>query len=195
MGEGWGEGVLPKPAILNDFAARMRRSVFIGSTKTMASKKPKQNSNTIALNKKAKFDFELFERMEAGLALTGWEIKSLRSGKGQITDTYVVFKNNEAWLQAAQIQPLVSASTHFVTDPYRNRKLLLHRRQIDRLQEAKEQKGYTVVATALYWKNHIVKCEIALAKGKKQHDKRQTEKERDWERDKQRLFQKVQKRD
>jgi SsrA-binding protein len=161
----------------------------------MASKKPKQNSNTIALNKKAKFDFELFERIEAGIALTGWEIKSLRAGKGQITDTYVIFKNDEAWLLAAQIQPLASASTHFVTDPYRTRKLLMHRRQIDRLQEAKEQKGYTVVCTALYWKNHIVKCEVALAKGKQQHDKRQTEKERDWARDKQRLFQTNQKRD
>ncbi|ACE82808.1 SsrA-binding protein SmpB [Cellvibrio japonicus] len=158
----------------------------------MAKKNQKSGSNTIALNKKAKFDYELHERFEAGLALTGWEVKSLRAGKGNITDCYVIFKNNEAWLQACQIQPLLSASTHFVTDPFRNRKLLLNRREINRLQEAVEQKGYTVVPIALYWKAHMVKCEIAIAKGKQLHDKRQTEKERDWEREKQRLFQRDQ---
>ncbi|HSC68726.1 MAG TPA: SsrA-binding protein SmpB [Cellvibrio sp.] len=159
----------------------------------MAKKAQKNQGNTIALNKKAKFDYELHDRFEAGVALTGWEVKSLRSGKGNITDCYVIFKNNEAWLQAAQIQPLLSASTHFVTDPFRNRKLLLNRREISRLQEAVEQKGYTVVPTALYWKDHLIKLEIAIAKGKQLHDKRETEKERDWARDKQRLFHKDQK--
>jgi len=161
----------------------------------MTKKAQKIQGTTIALNKKAKFDYELHDRFEAGIALLGWEIKSLRAGKGNITDCYVVFKNNEAFLQAAQIQPLLSASTHFVTDPFRNRKLLLNRREISRLQEAVEQKGYTVVPTALYWKEHLIKLEIAIAKGKQLHDKRETEKERDWARDKQRLFQTASKRD
>jgi SsrA-binding protein len=155
----------------------------------MAKKQNKSNGNTIALNKKAKFDYELHERFEAGVALLGWEVKSLRAGKVQITDTYVIFKNSEAWLLAAQIVPLATASTHFVTDPHRTRKLLLNRRELNRLHEAVEQKGYTVVPTALYWKDHLVKLEIAIAKGKQQHDKRETEKDRDWARQKQRIFQ------
>lgn len=155
----------------------------------MAKKKQNHSGNTIALNKKAKFDYELHERFEAGLALLGWEVKSLRAGKVQLVDSYVIFMNGEAWLFGAHITPLASASTHFVTDPQRTRKLLLNRREITRLQEAVQQKGYTVVATALYWKSHMVKCEIAIAKGKQLHDKRDTEKERDWQREKQRLFQ------
>jgi SsrA-binding protein len=159
----------------------------------MAKKKKPNTGTTIALNKRARFDFELEERYEAGIALLGWEVKSLRAGKAQLVDSYVLFKNGEAWLFGAQIMPLPSASTHFVTDPIRTRKLLLKQREIARLQEAAEQKGYTVVATALYWKAHLVKCEIALAKGKQLHDKRETEKERDWAREKQRLFQRDQK--
>ena len=155
----------------------------------MAKKQNKNSGNTIALNKKAKFDYELHERFEAGVALLGWEVKCLRAGKVQLTDTYVIFKNGEAWLLGSQITPLATASTHFVTDPTRTRKLLLNRRELTRLQEAVEQKGYTVVATALYWKTHLVKCEIAIAKGKQQHDKRETEKDRDWARQKQRIFQ------
>lgn len=155
----------------------------------MNAKKKKQNlSNTIALNKRAKFDYFIEDRIEAGVMLTGWEVKSLRAGKGQLTDSYVFFKNGEAFLLGAQIQPLPTVSTHFVTDPIRTRKLLLNRREITRLIEAVEQKSYTVVATALYWKKHMVKCEIALAKGKKQHDKRDTEKDRDWDRQKQRIM-------
>lgn len=159
----------------------------------MAKKKKPNPGTTIALNKKARYDFELQERYEAGIALLGWEVKSLRAGKAQLVDSYVIFKNGEAWLFGAQIMPLPSASTHFVTDPLRTRKLLLKQREIARLQEAAEQKGYTVVATTLYWKAHLVKCEIALAKGKQLHDKRETEKERDWAREKQRLFQRDQK--
>lgn len=155
----------------------------------MAKKPNKTGGNTIALNKKAKFDYDLQERFEAGLVLLGWEVKSLRAGKIQITDCYVIIKNGEAWLLGSQIMPLPTASTHFVTDPTRTRKLLLNQRELSRLQEAMQQKGYTVVATAMYWKEHLVKCEIALAKGKQQHDKRETEKERDWERQKQRIFQ------
>lgn len=155
----------------------------------MSTKKKKQpGNNTIALNKRAKFDFFIEDRIEAGLVLNGWEVKSLRAGKGQLTDSYVTFKNGEAWLLNAQIQPLATASTHFVTEPTRMRKLLLNRRELTRLQDAVEQKSYTVVATALYWKKHMVKCEVALAKGKKQHDKRDTEKERDWDRQKQRIM-------
>ena len=155
----------------------------------MAKKQNKNSGNTIALHTKAKVDYELHERFEAGVALLGWEVKSLRAGKVQLTDTYVIFKNGEAWLLGSQITPLATASTHFVTDPLRTRKLLLNRRELTRLQEAVEQKGYTVVATALYWKTHMVKCEIAIAKGKQQHDKRETEKDRDWARQKQRIFQ------
>lgn len=155
----------------------------------MAKKQNKSSGNTIALNKKAKFDYHLLERFEAGMVLLGWEVKSLRAGKVQITDSYVIFKHGEAWLLGSQIMPLPTASTHFVTDPTRTRKLLLKQRELRRLQEATEQKGHTVVATALYWKEHLVKCEISLAKGKQLHDKRETEKDRDWDRQKQRLFQ------
>jgi len=155
----------------------------------MGKKGKKPSGNTIALNKKAKFDFALEERIEAGLSLLGWEVKSLREGKAQLTDSYVIFKNGEAWLLGAHITPLPTASTHFVTDPTRTRKLLLKTKEIAKLRAATEQKGYTVVATALYWKSHLVKCEIALGKGKQKHDKRETEKERDWNRQKRRILQ------
>lgn len=154
------------------------------------SKKPgrKPSGGTIAVNKRARFDYHIEERFEAGLVLVGWEVKSLRAGKAQLTDSYVLLKDGEAWLIGAQITPLSTASTHFVTDPSRTRKLLLKERELDRLIGAVQQKGYTCVATALYWKGHLVKCEIALAKGKKEHDKRETEKDRDWGREKQRIL-------
>ena len=154
----------------------------------MAKKKSAQSSSTIALNKKARHDYFIEEKFEAGLELQGWEVKSCREGKAQLTDSYVIFKNGEAWLLGARIQPLPSASTHFVTEPDRTRRLLLNKRELSRLIAAVEQKGHTVVATALYWKKHLIKCEIALAKGKAMHDKRDTEKERDWNREKQRLM-------
>jgi len=152
------------------------------------AKKKKSNPNTIAQNKRARFDFQISDNLEAGLSLTGWEVKSIRAGKAQLTDSYVWFKNGEAFLLNAQIQPLSTASTHFVTEPTRPRKLLLKRKEIARLQRAAEQQGYTVVALSLYWKEHLVKCEVALGKGKAQHDKRETEKQRDWNRQKQRIF-------
>lgn len=152
------------------------------------AKKKKSNPNTIAQNKRARFDFQISDNLEAGLSLTGWEVKSIRAGKAQLTDSYVWFKNGEAFLLNAQIQPLSTASTHFVTEPTRPRKLLLKRKEIARLQRAAEQQGYTVVCLSLYWKEHLVKCEIALGKGKAQHDKRETEKQRDWNRQKQRIF-------
>ncbi len=154
----------------------------------MAKKQKKTPSNVIAQNKKARFDFHISERFEAGLELKGWEVKSLRAGKGQLTDSYVFFKNGEAWLLNTQIQPLNTVSTHFVVEPNRYRKLLLKRKEIAKLQAATEQKGYTVVALSLYWKNHLVKCEIGIGKGKQLHDKRETEKERDWNRQKQRIM-------
>ncbi|MFZ5653280.1 MAG: SsrA-binding protein SmpB [Pseudomonadota bacterium] len=145
-------------------------------------------SGTIALNRRARHDYQLEERVEAGLVLEGWEVKSLRAGKAQLVDSYVLFKDGEAFLLGALITPLPSASTHFVTDPTRTRKLLLNRRELNRLAGAVQQKGYTCVATALYWKHQRAKCEIALAKGKAQHDKRETEKARDWQRQKQRIL-------
>ncbi|HAD09085.1 MAG TPA: SsrA-binding protein [Porticoccaceae bacterium] len=152
------------------------------------AKKKKPGSNTIALNKRARHDYTIGERFEAGLALQGWEVKSLREGKVQLTDSYVLLKDHEAWLIGVNIQPLKTASTHFVTDPGRTRKLLLKRREIDKITAAVQQKGYTCVCTALYWKNHLVKCEVGLAKGKAEYDKRQSAKERDWQRQKQRIL-------
>ncbi|MFT5116833.1 MAG: SsrA-binding protein [Kiritimatiellia bacterium] len=153
------------------------------------AKKSKTSPNTIAQNKRARFDFHIEEQFEAGMSLQGWEVKSLRAGKGQITDSYVFLKNGEAWLLNVQIQPINTISTHFVVEPNRQRKLLLNRKEIRKLEVATEQKGHTVVALGLYWKGHLVKCKIAIASGKKQHDKRQDEKEKDWSRQKQRVMQ------
>lgn len=159
------------------------------STALMSKKsKNKPGSSTIALNKRARHDYHLEEKFEAGIALQGWEVKSLREGKIQITDTYVIMKNGEAYLLGAHITPLASASTHFVTDPTRTRKLLLHQRELGKILGAIQAQGKACVCTALYWKKHLIKAEICIASGKKQHDKRETEKERDWDRQKQRLM-------
>lgn len=156
----------------------------------MAAKNKAQGQSTIALNKKAKFDFFLGDRFEAGLSLEGWEVKSLRAGKAQITDAHVILKGGEAFLLGAHITPLLQASTHVHADPTRTRKLLLHRREIASLIGAVERKGFTIVPTALYWKAGRAKLEVALAQGKKAHDKRATIRERDWARDKQRILRK-----
>lgn len=153
-----------------------------------ANKKKKPQSSTIAQNKRARHDYFLESKFEAGVALLGWEVKALRAQRGQMTESYVLVQNGEAWLQGAQIQPLPQACTHYVTEPARPRKLLLNRRELNKIAEAKDQKGYTIVATSLYWKAHMVKCEIAIAKGKQLHDKRQTEKEREWNIQKQRVL-------
>ncbi|MFQ3199616.1 MAG: SsrA-binding protein [Zhongshania sp.] len=153
----------------------------------MSKNKSKNTSGNIAQNKKARHDYSLTDKFEAGLVLRGWEVKSLRQGKIQITDTYVILKDGEAFLLGCNITPLLSASTHYVTDPTRTRKLLLHAKELSRLQEAVQQKGYTCICTALYWKKHLIKAEICLAKGKQDHDKRETEKNRDWERQKMRI--------
>jgi SsrA-binding protein len=148
----------------------------------------KQSSSTIALNKRAKFEFHLEERLEAGIALEGWEVKALRAGKVQFGDSYVLLKNGEAFLFGCLITPLPTASTHVHPDPTRTRRLLLHRREIDRLIGLVERKGQTIVPTAMYWKQGKVKVEIAVASGKKQHDKRRAEKEKDWQRQKARIL-------
>ena len=156
----------------------------------MANKKTrsKGSSSTIALNKKARHDYFLEDRFEAGLALQGWEVKSLREGHAQLTESYIVIKNSEAWLFGFHISPLLSASTHITADPTRTRKLLLHRRELDKLIGAVERKGYTLIPLALYWKRGRVKLEVALARGKQSHDKRTADKDREWSRSKQRLL-------
>ena len=151
------------------------------------AKKKKTPSNVIAQNKRASFDYSLLETFEAGVVLTGWEVKSLRMGKVQLTDSYVLMKDGEAFLLGSQITPLDTASTHFVTDPTRTRKLLLKKRELAKILAAVSQKGQTCVCTQLYWKGHLVKARIALAQGKQSHDKRDTEKDREWNRQKQRI--------
>lgn len=154
----------------------------------MAKSKPKTPSNTIALNKKARFDFQIEEDFETGIALEGWEVKSLRSGRANLKESYVIIKDNQLHLLGAHISPLASASTHVNPDPTRTRKLLMHRREIDALIGKVQQQGYTLVPLSMYWKNGRAKLKIALAKGKKKHDKRAAIKQREWERDKQRLL-------
>ncbi len=154
----------------------------------MSEKKKKQASNTIALNKKARFDYFIEQSYEAGIALQGWEAKSLRSGSVQIKESYVIIKNGEAWLFGAHISPLASTATHVNPDPVRSRKLLLHRRELDKLLGAVERQGYTLVPLAMYWNKGRAKLEIGLAKGKKQHDKRLSIKERDWKREQQQIL-------
>ena len=151
-------------------------------------KKASQPGNTIALNKKARHDYFIEERFEAGIALEGWEVKSLRAGRVQIQDSYVLVKDSEAFLFGALITPLPTASTHIHPEPQRTRKLLLHRRELNRLIGAVERKGYTLVPTAMYWKHGRAKVEIGLARGKQAHDKRAAVKERDWQRQKQRIL-------
>jgi SsrA-binding protein len=153
----------------------------------------KQSKNTdskIAQNRKARHDYFIEDTYEAGVALQGWEVKSLRAGRVQLDQGYVFLKDGEVWLFGALITPLPTVSTHFVADPQRTRKLLLNKREISKLIGNVERKGYTLVPLSLYWKNNRIKLEIGLAKGKKLHDKRATEKDRDWQRQKQRLFKK-----
>jgi SsrA-binding protein len=152
------------------------------------NKKKTSSSNTIALNKQARHNFFIEDRFEAGIALQGWEVKSLRAGRIQIVDAHVFLKNGEAFISNLLITPLITASTHIHPEATRVRKLLLHRSEINKLIGAVERKGYTMVPTALYWKHGRVKAEIGLAKGKQQHDKRAAEKDRDWKRDKQRIM-------
>lgn len=154
-------------------------------SKSTDNKKP---SSTIAVNKKARHDYFIEDSFEAGLALEGWEVKSLRAGRAQLTESYVHVRDGEAWLLGAHVTPLNTASTHIRTDPTRTRKLLMHRHELDRLVGAVERKGYTLVPLNLHWSRGRAKLEVGLAKGKKQHDKRATAKERDWQRQKARIL-------
>ena len=154
----------------------------------MAQSKKKTQSNTIAVNQKARHDYTIGEQFEAGMVLEGWEVKSLRDGRAQLKESYVSIHRGEVFLTGAHFSPLVSTSTHVKANPTRDRKLLLHNKEISKLIGATERAGYTIVPLNLYWLRGKVKLKIALAKGKKQYDKRQAIKQRDWDRQKQRLF-------
>jgi SsrA-binding protein len=155
----------------------------------MSKASAKNNSNVIAVNRRARHDYHIEDRFEAGMALEGWEVKALRAGKCNISEAYVLLKHGEAWLFGARMEPLPEASTHINPDPVRSRKLLLHRSELAKLIRQTQQAGYTCVPLQLYWsKKGLAKCEIGLAKGKQKHDKRATEKERAWNRERQRLL-------
>lgn len=154
----------------------------------MTKKKHKPGSATIALNKRARHEYFIEEEIEAGLSLQGWEVKSLRAGKVNISDSYVVFRDGSAWLFGSTITPLSVASTHVVCDPMRTRRLLLNARELDSLFGLTNRDGYTIIALSLYWKNAWVKVKIGVAKGKKMHDKRADIKDREWQLNKARIM-------
>ena len=157
--------------------------------KRPAKKKEKGGGGgTIALNKRARHEYHLEQRYEAGLALQGWELKAIRAGRANIGEAYALIRDGELFLFNAQITPLISASTHVIPEERRTRKMLLHRREIDNLIGRVQREGYTLIPTALYWKGNRVKAELALAKGKREHDKRDASRERDWQREKQRVM-------
>ena len=147
----------------------------------------KSADNTIAQNKRARFEYHLLDTFEAGVALMGWEVKALRAGRVQLTDSFVVMTKGEAFLLGAQLSPLDTVSTHYVVEKARSRKLLLHKKELAKLNQAITQQIQTCVCTSLYWKGNFVKAKISIAQGKKQHDKRDTERQRDWQRDKARI--------
>jgi len=150
--------------------------------------KDKSVERLIASNKKAFHDYFIEQRFEAGLVLEGWEVKSLRAGRVQLKESYVVLKNGEAWLIGAHMSPLPTTSTHITADPVRTRKLLLHQRELAKLVVAKDRQGYTIVPLNLHWTHNRAKLEIAIAKGKKEHDKRESSKQKDWERERNRFL-------
>jgi len=150
--------------------------------------RPETAPRLIAENRKARFDYFIEDRYEAGLALQGWEVKAMRAGRAQLKEAYVYLRGGEAFLIGAHISPLAAASTHIQPDPVRTRKLLLHYSELQHLIGAVERRGYTLVPLELYWKNGRAKVQVGLAKGKKQHDKRATEKDRDWQREKARVL-------
>lgn len=151
-------------------------------------KKGASAGGAIAVNRQATHDYFIEERFEAGLVLQGWEVKSLRAGRVQLKESYVVLKAGEAYLVGAHLSPLISTSSHVIADAVRTRKLLLHRHELNKLIGHVERKGYTLIPLSLVWKRGRCKLEVGLARGKKQHDKRATEKDRDWEREKQRIL-------
>ena len=156
----------------------------MGKSKT----KSESTSSVIAVNRRARHDFHIEETFEAGLVLEGWEVKSLRAGRAQIKEAYVLIKDGEAWLFGAHFTPLPTASTHIQPDPTRTRKLLLRGEELRKLIGLVERRGYTLIPLRLYWKRGVAKLEIGLAKGKKKYDKRAEEKARDWQRERERLI-------
>lgn len=155
----------------------------------MSKKKAKKTvTNVIAVNRRARHEYLIEDTFEAGLALEGWEAKSLRDGRGQLSEAYVILKKGEAWLVGAHFSPLKTTSSHIRADPTRSRKLLLHRHELDRLTGAVERKGYALVPLDLHWHKGRAKLKFGLAKGKKQHDKRASDKDRDWKRQKERIL-------
>ena len=150
--------------------------------------KAKEKDNAIARNKRARHDYFIEEEYEAGIALEGWEVKSLREGRAQLQESYVILRQGEVFLFGAHFSPLNSVSTHITADPTRTRKLLLHANEIGRQRGAVERRGYTLIPLSLYWKRGRAKLKIALAKGKKQHDKRATIREREWNRQQHRIL-------
>lgn len=156
--------------------------------RAVSKNKAKDNSNVIAVNRKARHDYFIEETVEAGLVLEGWEVKSLRAGRASLAEGYVVMRRGQPWLIGSNIQPLSSASTHVPVDPIRTRKLLLHEREIDRLAGAADREGYTLVPLNMHWRRGRAKLDIGLAKGKKNYDKRETKKQQDWKRQKERLL-------
>jgi SsrA-binding protein len=153
-----------------------------------AAKKNEEAPRMIAVNRRARHDYFIEEHFEAGLALQGWEVKSLREGRAQITEAYVRVLKEEAWLVGAHFSPASGISTHVHPDPGRSRKLLLHANELARLTGKVERAGYTLVPLDLHWTRGRAKLEVGLAKGKKQHDKRADLKTREWQRQKQRLL-------
>lgn len=152
------------------------------------AKKKKTPDNTIAQNRKARHDYTIDETFEAGLALQGWEVKSMRESKVTIADAYIQLHQGEAWLYGCHISPLKTASTHNVLEPTRNRKLLLHANELGKLHDAQQKGGYTIVPLSLYWIRNLVKIKIGTGKGKKLHDKRAADKAKEWNRDKSRIM-------
>ena len=151
-------------------------------------KQPKERNRIIAQNRKAQYNYQIIERFEAGVSLHGWEVKSLCACRAQINDAHVIIRRNEAWLLNANISPLLSASSHVKPDATRTRKLLLHRREINKLMGWLEQQGCTIIPLKIYWKNNHIKVEVGYAQGKKKYDKRADAKMRDWQRHKARLL-------
>ena len=170
-------------AILNQSPCANNQSRAVNS-----SKKNSPKAKAIAENRRARRDYAIEETLEAGLELQGWEVKSLRAGRGSLNEAYAHIRSGEAWLVGAHISPLPSTSTHAPADPVRTRRLLLHRHEIDRLVGMIERKGYTLVPLDLHWTRGRAKLRLGLARGKKKHDKRAADRDRDWQRQKQRML-------
>lgn len=154
----------------------------------MVTKHNKNNNPLISANKKAFHDYHIEKTLNAGIVLEGWEVKSARAGKVQLSDSYVIIKNNETWLLGAIITPLISACTHKTLNPSKTRKILLHSKEINNLIGLTQQKGYTLIPLSIYWHKNKIKLDIALARGKKLYDKRAADKEKSWKKEKQKLL-------